>query len=63
MIKVKLLKPVLVQSSDVIATERGTVVSMPEDRAKEFIAAGLAEEPKAEKQKAPAPVEYKRARK
>lgn len=61
MIKVKLLKPVLVQPFDVMATESGTVVSMPEGRAKEFIAAGLAEEPKAEKKEAP--VEAKRTRK
>ncbi len=44
MMKVKLLKSVLVGRADVIPTKRGTLVDLPDDEAKEFIANGLAAE-------------------
>jgi hypothetical protein len=42
--QIKLLKSVLVADADVMPTPRGEVVSMPNEQAKEFIAAGLGEE-------------------
>lgn len=54
--KIKLLREVLVQPSDVTATRGGTVVEMDDSTAKEYIAAGLAEEHgKSEKAIAAAP--------
>jgi hypothetical protein len=40
--KVKLLKSVLVGPSDVIPPRVGTVVDLPDDEARQFIAGGLA---------------------
>ena len=54
---IKLIKSVLVDDSDVLATPKNTVLEMDDTKAKEFIALGLAE--KTEAKKAPEPMNKK----
>lgn len=59
--RVKLIRSVLVGDADVFPTRGGTEVELDDAKAKEFIAAGLAEElqakkaPEPENKKAPEP--------
>ena len=54
---IKLTKSVLVGDADVIPTPKNTVVEMDDNKAKEFIASGLAEQ--IEAKKAPEPMNKK----